>query len=174
MDGDARADLVHWGESTDDVYVRYTEMVGDYVQFASPVLYGTDLCRGLCELADMDGDARADLVDMDWQADHHLERLRIRQSTGYALSSVTNYHELDCRNTQACLLGDVDGDGRADVVDALRDPSRIDPRFDRDYGDVWVSVSTGLWSDPIGAVKPRAGGSIGSLSGCLDLPGFTP
>jgi hypothetical protein len=165
---------VHWGAYSDDVYVRYTYPIGDYVTFEPPVLYGDGLCQGLCELADVDGDARADLVDMDWQFEHHLERVRIRQSTGYALSTATNYHELDCRNTQGCMLGDVDGDGRADVVDALRPPSKLDPGLDRDYGDVWVSTNTGLWSDPIGAVKPRAGGSLGSLSTCLDLPGFNP
>jgi hypothetical protein len=164
VDGDARADLVHWNEYTGDVFVRFASASydGEFGGFEAPVLYGEDACLGECQLADMNGDARADLVDMDWDQEHHLDRVRIRQSTGHGLSNAAHYHELDCRTVYGCQLGDVDGDGRPDLVDT----------FSNGPGQVWVSLATELWSDDIGEVKPRAGGSIGSLNSCLDLPGF--
>jgi hypothetical protein len=169
VDNDAQADLVHWS-STDDVTVRFATFLDTYGSFSSPQAYGRR-CEGVCEMGDMNGDGRADMVDVDARQGHHLERLRILQSTGYALSEATTYHELDCRNTLGCLIGDVDGDGRDDVVDVLDGASALEGSRDRDLGTVWVSLAGEFFSDSIGPVS-SGGGSIGSLHQCMDLPGF--
>jgi hypothetical protein len=113
---------------------------------------------GRCEVADMDGDHRVDLVALDASGEHHvglrskdvqhhLDRVRVGLSTGYRASTAVNYHELDCRNSTGCVLGDIDGDGKADVVDWVMDG---DGGKDRADGDVFVSLSTEIWTDDIG------------------------
>jgi streptogramin lyase len=115
-----------------------------------------------CELADMDGDHRADLVALDADASHwvqmrlksvqhHLDRVRVGLSTGYRISDEVNYHELDCRNADGCQLGDVDGNGKADLVDWV---TNGESDKDRGDGDLFVSLSTEIWTDSIGPRKP--------------------
>jgi hypothetical protein len=167
VDGDARADLVYWNEYDHTASVRLSPdtYTGEFVGFAASELFALNACFGECRFADMNGDGRADLVDMDSGSKHHLNRVTIRQSTGFTgtgLVKVPQYHELDCRSVTGCELADVDGDGQPDLVDLTSSSS----------GEIWVSLSTDFWSDDIGEVKPRAGGSIGSLESCLDLPGF--
>lgn len=169
VDGDAQADLVHWSSAA-DVTVRFASFYDAYGSFGSPQVYGAS-CEGTCEMGDMNGDGRVDVVDFDATHAHHLERVRIRQSTGFALSEATAYHELDCRNARGCLLGDVDGDGRDDVVDVLDTTSQTDWSRDRDLGTVWVSLAGEFFSDSLGPVS-SGGGSIGSLHECMDVPEF--
>jgi len=163
VDGDTRADLLYWSEYDHTVSVRLASdsYNGMWLGFQPAELYALNGCLGKCQFADMNGDGRADVVDMDSSRKHHLNRVTIRQSTGYGLTKVPHYHELDCRETYGCQVGDVDGDGRPDLVD-----------LSSKSGRARVSLSTGLWSDDIGELKPRAGGSLGSLQSCLDLPGF--
>jgi hypothetical protein len=164
VDGDSRADLVSWNEYDHTAVVRRSPnyYTGTFAGFQPSELLGLNACFGECRLADMNGDGRADLVDMDVDRNHHLSRVKIRQSTGYGLSSVAQYHELDCRSVYGCELADVDGDGQPDLVDLTSSSS----------GKVWVSLSTDLWSDDIGDLMPRAGGSLASLSTCSDVPGM--
>ena len=172
VDADMQADLVHWS-SSEDVVVRYaTDLTQSGSTFGSPQVYGR-LCEGVCEMGDMNGDGRVDLVDVDASQTHHLERLRILQSTGFELSEATTYHELDCRNGLGCLIGDVDGDGRDDVVDVLDGSSALNASLDRDLGTVWVSLADEFFSDSIGTVS-SGGSSIGGLLHCTDLPGMDP
>ena len=165
VNGDSRADLVHWNDIDGTMSVRLANdpYHGGYGGFAAQELFALNGCSGSCELADMNGDGRADVVDMDTDRKHHLDRVKIRQSTGfidYGLSNVPQYHELDCRWPHGCDLADVNGDGHPDLVD--RNSSQSE--------EVWVSVSTGLWSDDIGEVNPRSGGNITSQWSCLDIP----
>jgi hypothetical protein len=164
VDGDGAADLLYWNEFDHTVSVRLaaSHYTAEFAFFEPSELYALNGCFGECEFADMNGDGRADLVDMDSQWGHHLSRVKIRPSTGYGLVKVAQYHELDCRSAWGCELADVNGDGQPDLVDTTSSTS----------GKVWVSLSTEFLSDDIGEVKPRAGGSIGSMSTCLDLPGM--
>ncbi|MBW2274713.1 MAG: VCBS repeat-containing protein [Deltaproteobacteria bacterium] len=142
--------------SNDDVTVYATS--GN--AFVSPGRsFGNHHCGfNWCQLADMDGDGRDDLVAMDAFANHyvteigetvahHLDRVRISLSTGCTFSVVTDYHELDCRNEGGCLLGDVDDDGFADVIDPIRTTSSSQ---DRTNGELLVSRSTGVRTNDVG------------------------
>jgi hypothetical protein len=164
VDGDSRADLVAWNEYDRTAVVQRAanSYNGTFSGFEPTELLGLNACFGECRLADMNGDGRADLVDMDSARSHHLYRVEILQSTGYGLSSVPQYHELDCRSVLGCELADVNGDGQPDLVDLTSSNS----------GKVWVSLSTELMSDDIGELKPRAGGSLASMSTCSDVPGM--
>jgi len=138
---------------------------------------GSDWCgvlTGPCQLADLDGDGRMDVVETDLRGETHRERLRYALSTGYRFrTDVPNYHELDCRNSaQRCLFGDVDGDGRADVIDAtpVSDFAGEDPG--RNPGGVWISLNRRIWSEDVGPRKYVLGGS--SITGSCEDLGLDP
>ncbi len=162
VDGDARADLVAWNEvdHTASIYRSNNHYSGGFTTFTGSELLALNACFGECQLADMNGDGRADLVDMTPDRKHHLYRVQILQSTGYELSNVDQYHELDCRSAFGCELADVNGDGQPDLVDLTSSND----------GRVWVSLSTRLMSDDIGELMPRAGGNIMSQWTCSDVP----
>ena len=116
---------------------------------------------GQCQLADVDDDGRADLVEMYESGVTSQERLRYALSTGRDFAAhVPNYHEIDCRNEAGCLLGDVDGDGWMDSVDAVRVQLYGNDEPGREPGSIWISRARELWTNDIG---PRSGG--GFLSG---------
>jgi hypothetical protein len=156
LHGDGLADLVSLADNG-DVYVHPS----DGTSFGAPELWASGFCPldNACRLVDMDGDRRQDIVGMNagathiggaGLATHALDRLRVGLSTGLTISTAANFHEMDCRNPERCVLGDVDGDGHADVVDGVTRTEDIDPAAPRLPGYVWVSRSTGIWSDPTG------------------------
>jgi hypothetical protein len=93
----------------------------------------------------VNGDGRADLVPVVPATAHYLDT-RIGLSTGERFATeLYVYHELDCRNLDGCLFGDVDGDGRPELVDPLRIGEQVNGI--REAGDVYVSDSEDIWSD---------------------------
>lgn len=117
---------------------------------------------GTCQLADVDGDERADLVELNPNGVKHRDRLRYALSNGSEFrADVPNYHELDCRNDSGCFFGDVDGDGYMDSVDAVRFELNGNDEPGREAGSIWISRARELWTDSIG---PRNGGGWGDGS----------
>jgi len=130
-------------------------------------------CTSECVLHDVDGDDRLDLVETNSTRRMHQDRIRYALSNGWAFATgVPNYHELDCRNQEeACLLGDVDGDGRMDVVDAVGRFRSGGPRQrDHSPGDLWISRAMKVWTEDIGTRKNSGLAGLALRAGCFDEP----
>lgn len=126
-----------------------------------------------CRLADVNDDGWSDLVEFRHSGERHLERVRYALSNGLRFrTDVPNYHEIDCKSNATCLLGDVDGDGAMDTVDAVRwelyptDPSR-------DPGDVWVSRARKVWTDSISPMHAADPSTLSLVNQCGGSP-FPP
>jgi hypothetical protein len=112
LDGDGRGDLVIWRASTGTWY-WLSSSTGYSYDSASAVQWGNRALGDQPMLADMDGDAAADLVV--WRAS---------TGTWYWLTSSSSYDYSGAAGVQwgnasygdQPLLGDLDGDGRGDLV----------------------------------------------------------
>jgi hypothetical protein len=75
--------------------------------------------------------------------------VRVALSTGIKFKVPEKWHDLMCVGQQVCAAGDVNGDGRDDIIAFVRDTQSLTGR-----GDVWVALSNGSgfgprqkWSD---------------------------
>jgi hypothetical protein len=160
MGADAREDLVV-SDPQGNVWVH----AGDGPGFApADYLIGTTcMSDHACAVGDVNADAFADLVifddddtlNGDPKAPHHLARVHVLPGQGVnGLNAATpTYHELDCKDDQACFLADVTGGGTMDVVEPF---GRREPDVAEEF--VFVSASYGVLDNGLNlpAAKPAA------------------
>ncbi|WP_411710978.1 FG-GAP-like repeat-containing protein [Micromonospora musae] len=128
--GDGRDDVVAFSKgATNDVYVSSStgsSFAGTSVKWNDFFgLDGETLLSG-----DFDGDGRDDIVAFTHGT---LADVYVALSTGAAFAGATKWHDWFAPNAEVAAVGDVDGDGRDDIVAFTHDAA----------GDVYVALSTG-------------------------------
>jgi hypothetical protein len=141
MNGDGIADLVGlvqhpWAGLDGMVEVALSDGWG----FAAKGVRGAAQsgCRfgEVCELADVDGDRRADVISFSRgsAADVHVS-----YGGEQAIGPRRKAHDFFCQYDEVCRTADVNGDGRADLLAFVRGTGG-----DWWVGDVWVALSQAL------------------------------
>jgi hypothetical protein len=143
VDGDGMSDLVALrggrlrpnaasGVTKPNAPGSVTVALSDGQQFQPGTRWHTALCANEwdCRLGDVDGDGKADLVQFPKR--RTVQGVWVAKSTGKSFADPVLWHADVCTAGQICRLGDVDADGRADVV-----------AFDVASGQARVARSTG-------------------------------
>src|SRR6185295_4691376 len=130
-------DIVAFNRTSGDVYVALS--TGSY--FSGTGWKWHDwFCTGsqVCELGDVNGDARADVVAFD--RDTGAVYVALSQSTNYFYGTGWKWHYYFCSQGQVCKVADVNGDRLADLVSFERTPLAAH-QSPGAGGDVYVSLS---------------------------------
>lgn len=168
VDGDGIPDLVRFIRDGDtnpvEAYLGVAVELGDDLRFLEPTSWTEGLCgqEDFCSAADIDGDGRADLVAFEGGQDG---RVMVSRS-GDVNHSVTPWVTGMCIGDGGrCRLGDVDGDGTADIVE-----------LDGQTGSARVALAVAvaqnlpvqIWADDI-TFPPSATFQLGDFDGDRDV-----
>jgi hypothetical protein len=145
--GDGRSDIVHAVQDTD--YVNVWTSAGD-AEFAVTSFRpwsGYAIPNGLWLVGDFNGDGRSDIVHVVEGADY----VNVWLSNGDGTFAVNSFRPWPgyAMPNGLWLVGDYNGDGRADIVHAVQDT---------DYVNVWISNGDGTFS--VSSFSPWSGYAI--------------
>jgi hypothetical protein len=122
MDGDLKADIVAFNRgSLHQAFVSYSNGAGSIAtgSFTTRAKVSDFFCLNgeICDAADVTGDGRADIIAMDTSARAFVQRSSGNRST--LLGGIEAWGSGMClpgRDDKLCKFGDVDGDGKKDLV----------------------------------------------------------
>lgn len=151
VDGDGKDDIVAMGTTTDNIKTWVALSQGS--NFGEAQLWAEVMCTApaVCELADVNGDGKDDIVEFMQSDEAVLDSnglsidsgdVRVAVSTGSGFGSKDIWYKEFCVFAEAiCTTGDVDGDGDADIVMFLRDSEPNLIGFNQRQGRVDVALS---------------------------------
>jgi len=149
VDGDGKADLVVWRPG-DGMWYWLKSSSGYAYATAGSAQWGTGAANDVPMLGDLDGDGKADLVV--WRPGDGMWYW-LKSSSGYAYATAGSAQWGTGSATDVPMLGDIDGDGKADLI-------------------VWLPASgTWYWLTSSSGYNAAAAGSKQWGSGSLhDVP----
>ena len=136
VNGDGRADIIAFvrdeagGEARGDVWVA----LSNGTQFTNTGRWHDLFCVGdeICDVADVNGDGMDDLIAFVHGGDDGRVWVALSNGAGFGVSTV--WSNWFCVNDERCLTGDVNGDGRHDLVAMGGNMGNV---------NTWVALSTG-------------------------------
>lgn len=128
VDGDKKADIIKFvrtnnGTDDSDVYVA----LSSGTDFGTPQKWQDYFCTldEICEVGDVNGDGKADIIAFEWANNFNDQGVvRVALSSGTAFVADEPYKNVwtgaFCVLNDFCAVGDVTGDGKADIVNFSR------------------------------------------------------
>jgi hypothetical protein len=115
VNGDGMADLISFGNRDNSVWVA----LSTGRSFGPRVMWQDALCGAgsTCGVGDVNGDGKADLVGFVKSSGGSADAdVYIAYSETYNFSGGIKWHDFFCIGDERCLVGDINGDGRADIA----------------------------------------------------------
>jgi len=131
VNGDFKADVIAFTRGTPkDVWVALSNGSG----FGPPQKWSDFFCRTgeVCKVTDVNGDLKADLVAFR-HGINGSNAVFVALSNGSSFGPAQRWSTRFCLATQTCEVGDVNADGKSDIIAFTRDPNN----------DAFVSWSNG-------------------------------
>lgn len=134
VNGDGRADILAFVRSVGQVWVA----LSNGLSFGASSVWNQFFCVGqeICEVGDVNRDGYADIITFlrgTNNSDPKTGDVYVGLSNGSSFANGAKWHEYFCVGDEQCKVGDVNGDGRSDIVSFNRGAN----------ADVWVGLSTG-------------------------------
>ncbi len=133
VNGDGRADVVAFSRgSAGDVFVALSNGTS---RFSEKVMKWHDMfCVGdeVCKVGDANGDSQADVIAFNRGNAGDVYVALSNGKSGF-VGTALKWHDMFCVGDEICLTGDVNGDGRDDLIALNRGNN----------GDVYVALSNG-------------------------------
>ncbi|HLP62844.1 MAG TPA: FG-GAP and VCBS repeat-containing protein [Candidatus Deferrimicrobium sp.] len=144
FNGDKRSDIVTFYRNTrvdaaqGDVYVA----LSSGGSFSTAVKWHEFFCSAdeIPAVGDFNGDGRSDIVTFlrNTKVDAAQGDVYVALSTSTSFSTRVKWHEFFCIADEIPAVGDVNGDGKDDIITFIRNT-----RTGAEQGDVYVALSTG-------------------------------
>jgi hypothetical protein len=139
VDGDGKDDILY-------IYIGdlYSARLSTGSDFAlGSFNYGLFCYERVCALDDVDGNGKADLVvfvrnNPSPKRGQDRGQVWVALSTGSSFAEASLWHGWFCVGKEICMTGDVDGNGKADLITFVRQANKYS-----EEGSVWVALSNG-------------------------------
>lgn len=133
VNGDGKDDIIAFVRDSGKVWVALSTGAG----FAGSEIWHQRFCLGeaVCTVGDVDGDGRDDIIAF-LRGDNPQVWVAISTGAGFSHNPPGLLKDWFCIGEEVCAVGDVDGDGRDDLIAFTRTYSD-----DPVSGDVWVARS---------------------------------
>jgi hypothetical protein len=104
-------------------------------RFRSPAQWSSFFCVNgeVCMAGDVNGDGRTDIIAFNHGINGGANAVFVGLSDGTKFGAAQRWSDFFCVGTETCLVGDVNGDRRADIVAATGNPN----------ADIYVALSNG-------------------------------
>ncbi|RVT90252.1 FG-GAP repeat domain-containing protein [Sphingomonas crocodyli] len=159
LNNDKRADLVAFTRRAGPVFTSLS--TGG--SFGANAIWNNFFCVNveICAAGDVDGDGRADAIAFKRTAQGVEQgNVLISKSTGTAFAAPQLGHGFFCIISEICLVGDVSGDGKADIV-AVKGLGRSDLNMEAlvslSDGNRFINPSPMIWGNMLRITKDNAG-----------------